>query len=161
MDIVISFFRDTISGSYYFIYATIGLTLMFAIIGYLYKGKYGKVEFKLTTNTTEKANEKKEKNSKKDKKKNIEEVPKQEVQIQEEVSTYNPTPPALGSLKDIPTSPNLNEVQVQEPVQVAPIEPLNQDIVMEVEEPVISEQVVEITPEQTNQINNGSIPEIK
>ncbi|MBQ8892450.1 MAG: hypothetical protein IJ068_06290 [Bacilli bacterium] len=49
MDLILYFIRDTISGTFYFIYASISLICMFAIIGYLLKGKYGKLEIKLAT----------------------------------------------------------------------------------------------------------------
>lgn len=49
MDIILYFFRDEISGMYYFIYAFLCLFFMFAIIGYLFKQKYGKLEIKLNT----------------------------------------------------------------------------------------------------------------
>ena len=54
MDIILYFFRDKITGTYYFIYAFICLMLMFAIIGYLYKQKYAKVEVKLNTSQPKK-----------------------------------------------------------------------------------------------------------
>jgi len=54
MDIILYFFRDKITGTYYFIYAFICLMLMFAIIGYLYKQKYAKVEIKLNTSQPKK-----------------------------------------------------------------------------------------------------------
>ena len=47
MEIILYFFRDTISGIHYFIYAFVCLFLMFSIIGYLFKQKYAKVEIKL------------------------------------------------------------------------------------------------------------------
>lgn len=47
MEIILYFFRDTISGVHYFIYAFVCLFLMFSIIGYLFKQKYAKVEIKL------------------------------------------------------------------------------------------------------------------
>ena len=47
MEIILYFFRDTISGVHYFIYAFVCLFLMFSIIGYLFKQKYAKLEIKL------------------------------------------------------------------------------------------------------------------
>lgn len=47
MEIILYFFRDTISGVHYFIYAFVCLFLMFSIVGYLFKQKYAKVEIKL------------------------------------------------------------------------------------------------------------------
>ena len=40
MDIIIGFFRDTLSGFTYFIYASVILFLIFAIIGYFITKKY-------------------------------------------------------------------------------------------------------------------------
>ncbi len=40
MDLFIKFFRDTISGFTYFIYAMVLLFIIFAIIGYLVTEKY-------------------------------------------------------------------------------------------------------------------------
>lgn len=51
MDIILYFFRDTISGTYYFMYAFVCLLLMFSLIGYLFKDKYAKVTINLGTNT--------------------------------------------------------------------------------------------------------------
>ena len=51
METILYFFRDEISGTHYFIYAFICFLFLFAIIGYLFKQKYGKVEFKLGTNS--------------------------------------------------------------------------------------------------------------
>ena len=42
METIIKFFRDTITGFNYFIYASIILFLIFAIIGYLLTQKYQK-----------------------------------------------------------------------------------------------------------------------
>ena len=58
MDVVLYFFRDTISGMHYVLYALFLLILLFAIIGYLFKQKYGKLEIKFDTSKS-----KKEKNS--------------------------------------------------------------------------------------------------
>ena len=49
MNAVLYFFRDTISGTYYFIYCFFCLLLMFSLIGYLFKQKYMKLEVKLNT----------------------------------------------------------------------------------------------------------------
>ena len=49
MDLLLYFIRDKLSGTYYFIYAFILSMFMFAIIGYLLKEKYGKLEIKLAT----------------------------------------------------------------------------------------------------------------
>ena len=50
MDIILYFFRDNITGIHYLMYAFVCQFLMFALIGYLYKQKYGKLEIKLSTN---------------------------------------------------------------------------------------------------------------
>ena len=49
MEALLYFIRDELSGTHYFIYAFICFILLFAIIGYLFKQKYAKVEFKLAT----------------------------------------------------------------------------------------------------------------
>lgn len=49
METFLYFIRDELSGTHYFIYAFICVVLLFAIIGYLFKQKYAKVEFKLAT----------------------------------------------------------------------------------------------------------------
>ena len=54
MNIILYFFRDTLSGIHYFIYAFILFFLIFSIIGYLLKQKYGKYEIKLATSQSEK-----------------------------------------------------------------------------------------------------------
>ena len=54
MNAILGFFRNTLSGTYYVIYCLVLLTFLFAIVGYLYKQKYAKVEFKLTTSQPKK-----------------------------------------------------------------------------------------------------------
>ena len=49
METILYFFRDSISGVYYFMYAFVCLMLMFSIIGYLFKQKYTRVELKLNS----------------------------------------------------------------------------------------------------------------
>lgn len=67
------FIRDKLTGTHYFIYAFICLTLLFAIVGYLFKQKYAKVQFKLGTSqpviTTPVEENKNSKHEKKEKKK--------------------------------------------------------------------------------------------
>ena len=46
---IIAFFRNTISGAYYVIYVIVLSIFLFAMVGYLFKQKYAKVEFKLST----------------------------------------------------------------------------------------------------------------
>ena len=79
MDVVLYFFRDKIVGIHYFIYASICLFLIFSIIGYLFKQKYGKLEIILNTSQvkTGKIKEIEPKKTKKEKKsKKIEKVGK-------------------------------------------------------------------------------------
>ena len=52
LDMIISLFRDGLSGTRYIIYVIICLTLLFSIVGYLLKQKYGKVEFKVATSAS-------------------------------------------------------------------------------------------------------------
>ena len=170
-DIIVSFFRDEISGSYYVIYCIVCLTLLFAIIGYLFKQKYGKVEFKLAPKKEKKIvkNDSK-KTKKKDKKKGaIEEV---KTPITSAPIAQNPQPrpatpvasasPKTASLADIPTTPTLNAGTPLPPTspttvtsQTAPVSngsPLK--------EPII-ENKVEGQPTKTTPVNTGSIPDIK
>ena len=49
MQDVLYYIRDHLVGTHYFIYAFILFFLMFSIIGYLFKQKYGKYEIKLKT----------------------------------------------------------------------------------------------------------------
>lgn len=60
METILYFFRDSISGIYYVMYAFVCLLLMFSIIGYLFKQKYAKVEIKLNTSQNAYNNSKKE-----------------------------------------------------------------------------------------------------
>ena len=53
MDIILYYIRDNLVGTHYFIYTAILLFLMFAIIGYLFKQKYGKLDVVLNTSQTE------------------------------------------------------------------------------------------------------------
>ena len=55
MEVILYFFRDQIKGTHYFIYAFILSIFMFAIIGYLFKQKYAKLEIKLGTETKQKS----------------------------------------------------------------------------------------------------------
>ncbi len=74
MNAILGFFRNTLSGTYYVIYCLVLLTFLFAIVGYLYKQKYAKVEFKLTTSQPKKEVVKvadKKTSSKKAKNKNV------------------------------------------------------------------------------------------
>ena len=48
------YIRDNLVGTHYFIYAFILLFLMFALVGYLFKQKYGKYEIKLNTSQDQK-----------------------------------------------------------------------------------------------------------
>ena len=61
MDIILYFFRDNIVGTHYFIYAFILLYLMFAIIGYLLKGRYARYNIMLAGGQEEAMKRKKEK----------------------------------------------------------------------------------------------------
>ena len=54
MDIILYYIRDNIVSVHYFIYAFVCFFLMFALIGYLYKQKYAKVEIKLNSSQTKK-----------------------------------------------------------------------------------------------------------
>ena len=54
MDIILYYIRDNIVSVHYFIYAFVCFFLMFALIGYLYKQKYAKVEIKLNSSQPKK-----------------------------------------------------------------------------------------------------------
>ena len=77
LDMIISLFRDGLSGTRYIIYVIICSTLLFSIVGYLLKQKYGKVEFKVATlastakSPTSKPKKEKKVKNKKDKKSNV------------------------------------------------------------------------------------------
>ena len=49
MQELLYYIRDNLVGTHYFIYAFILLFFMFALVGYLFKQKYGKYEIKLNT----------------------------------------------------------------------------------------------------------------
>lgn len=160
MDVIITFFRDQITGIHYFIYAFIGFFFLFAIIGYLFKQKYAKVEIKLNTsqtvNTFNKTSESSKKLSRKEKKAlktkennqgniplNSKEVGNPSVQMNQ-VPISNPkvpmnhqvTPPQGG------ISGSSSQSTVSNSVQNQPIPP--------------------VQPVQNNhQVNNSPIPEIK
>ena len=57
MDFILYFIRDSLSGTVYFIYTFILLMCIFAIIGYMLKQKYGKLEIKLATSQSAGANQ--------------------------------------------------------------------------------------------------------
>ena len=58
MDLILYYIRDSLSGTVYFIYTFILLILIFAIIGYMLKQKYGKLEIKLATSQTNQTQQK-------------------------------------------------------------------------------------------------------
>ena len=84
MEVILYFFRDSISGIYYVMYAFVCLFLMFSIIGYLFKQKYAKVELKL--NSSQPVSKEKTKKQQLDKEKSKEEENKSDI-----VKTANET----------------------------------------------------------------------
>ena len=54
MDIILYYIRDNIVSVHYFIYAFVCFFFMFALIGYLYKQKYAKVQIKLNSSLPKK-----------------------------------------------------------------------------------------------------------
>lgn len=84
MEVILYFFRDSISGIYYVMYAFVCLFLMFSIIGYLFKQKYAKVELKL--NSSQPGTKEKTKKQQLDKEKSKEEENKSDI-----VKTANET----------------------------------------------------------------------
>lgn len=130
MDAILYFFRDTISGTYYFIYCFVCLLLMFSIIGYLFKQKYAKVEVKLNTTqpkTVEKVNEAQNQVSK-----NEQTIQKKEV-IQQKVTRMTPT-----------TTPQKTNINIQP--QVINVNPkvINQNL-NQSQTKVVSNQLQEAT----------------
>lgn len=57
MQTILYFFRDKIVGVHYFMYAFVCILLVFSIIGYLAKLKYGKVQIKLNSSQPSKQEE--------------------------------------------------------------------------------------------------------
>ena len=151
MDIILYFFRDKIVGLHYLMYAFVCLFLMFSIIGYLFKQKYGKLEIILNTSQvkTGKVKEiepyktKKEKKLKKSKKNN------NKIEI-ENVEVIEP-------IKNQSTENITNQQVINQPIQT------NQEIVNQNIDAnnSISNQV-EIKPVVSSQVNlNEGIPEIE
>ena len=71
METILYFMRDKLSGTFYFIYAFILGIFMFAIIGYLLKEKYGRLDIKFVTNQSTSKEKNNDANAKNIKEKNI------------------------------------------------------------------------------------------
>ncbi len=131
------FIRDKISGTHYFIYAFICFLFLFAIVGYLFKQKYAKIEFKLGTGgqqaapPTKKDLKKASKNAKKKGKSKggtpANALPvnnQQPVALQPQVSqTQTIQQPQTGGLQQPTSLPNLN--QTTPSVQTSPTQASN------------------------------------
>ena len=115
MEGIVKFFRDDISGFYYFVYAGILLFFIFAIIGYLVTEKY------IPTSSIEKKNN--EKNKKK-----VLESPVTEQAVQQ-ASTLQPTQVAVSNQQILPqtqqqvanTQPVVNQAVQNVSVQQATV----------------------------------------
>ena len=143
MDVVLYFFRDTLSGTYYFIYCFVCLLLMFSIIGYLFKQKYAKVEIKL--NTSQPQQEEKVKEKQKQVQKNEQVIQKKEVIAQKPIQ-------AISALT--PQKPNIN---VQPQINQGSPQTVNQN---ENIQPSITQQKTQVV-NQNSGVNNtkaNSIP---
>lgn len=168
MDVILYFFRDKIVGTHYFIYAFVCLFLMFSIIGYLFKQKYGKLEIILNTSQVKigKIKEIEPKKTRKEKNKKGK-VPTQIVQ-----TTKQQVPPPIVNQNVASQSNPTNQSVVNQLVSVGIT---NQGEIQEVITPERKEPVSEgvlqqptktLTPQsqvgQSNQVvSNGKIPEIE
>ncbi len=143
LDAIISLFRDFLSGTRYIIYVLICLTLLFAIVGYMFKQKYGKVEFKMSTGKpaddqekvpTASPKDKKVKKSKKEKKsknetKQVAPTPQATPNVAAAQKPAVQTPQPVLQLAKVPlqqsatpatSSPNVSKAtSIQEPTPVA------------------------------------------
>lgn len=143
MSTILYFFRDSITGVYYFIYVFVCLFLMFSIIGYLFKQKYAKVEIKLNTSQPKKTD---------DKQANLD-IKKQENNKQ---------------INEIPVSVNQNAIDNNKIIPDLKIENSNQ-VTSEPIQEIVTEspnQVIQSNNIQTPEINSNQeivdqIPEIK
>ncbi len=117
MDEFLYFIRDYLSGTHYFIYSFICFVLLFAIVGYLFKQKYAKVEFKLKTSgavsavankveDTSKKSKKLFKRDKKDKKEKVQTSPKA---LNTTVNVNQPTPQKVTVVNSNPKVPVSNQ----------------------------------------------------
>ena len=141
MKVILYFFRDSISGIYYVMYAFVCLLLMFSIIGYLFKQKYAKVELKLNSSQEQPILEKKNKKEEKKQAKLKKEELKPNI-----VQTINTTP----NNQSISTN---TVAQESSKIQVQPIQNQNTQVNVPVQQ------------NQQQILNNNeaikTIPEIK
>lgn len=123
MNAILYFFRDTISGTYYFIYCFVCLLLMFSIIGYLFKQKYAKVEIKLNTSQPKLDEKVKEKQNQVPKSDQI--IQKNEVILEKPIqltSTITSQKPNINIQPQVVVTPNLN-TNTQNQTQVVSNQP--------------------------------------
>ncbi len=164
MDIVLYYIRDNLVGTHYFIYAFILWILLFSIVGYLFKQKYGKLEIKL--NTSQSGNQKEEIVETKKKKEKINNKQKNsQVSVQpniksepvkmNKVSNVNIKTPVVSNNtnKEINQTPVLNPTPLPATPQVNNPQPMPNPNQEPIKEPLKTKVV---TPTL-----NGTIPEIK
>lgn len=133
MDSILYFFRDTITGTYYFMYAFVCLFLMFSLIGYLFKDKYAKVTINLGVKEEEEPRKKTKKQAK-------EKVVLNNSNVNQTINKTNP----------VPEQPKIN----QEPLNQQPTQVNYQNLKQTpIQQPTINQQ-------NNNPIVKG-IPEIK
>ena len=150
LDMIISLFRDGLSGTRYIIYVIICSTLLFSIVGYLLKQKYGKVEFKVASSAaTQISKPKKEKKVKTKKEKNSK-VAKGASQVVTPIA--QPQTPAASQAVQRPAVQVTQQqvvqapspTQVQQPVAATPIP----------EPTLVPKSVAQVQYQQWLQINN-------
>ena len=165
MDIILYFIRDTISGTFYFIYAFILFILMFAMIGYLLKTKYAKLNIKFSTSQNSKNNEDVKTNIDLNKvkdngnNKSLETITnsnKIDNKINNNISNLENFEPAKKVNPEPMPNQNLNEVIIPEPM---PNLKTNFDATIE-KTTQVKPKIQILTDEQNLKLNE-SIPELK
>ena len=159
MEIILYFFRDTISGVHYFIYAFVCLFLMFSIIGYLFKQKYAKLEIKLKSSqpsiqeTAEQMTTVQEKNKKLSRKER--KLLKQKNNISNQYSNTTSQPKVKEPIPNQVVSPPVpRQVTVQNTSQPVVSNQPNQQIINQVNKISTSNQALN---QETNLPNNQSV----
>ena len=161
MDAILYYIRDNLVGTHYFIYAFILLFFMFAIIGYLFKQKYGKLDIILNTSQTD--NRKKEADTK-------EKTATKEKTVKEEKKKVNKKEKQVKS--NIEEKKNPVENKQEEPKQMVntqvvlkpeekPKEQLPQVQETAVKQPAVEQQVIQQVVEQPVAQPQTSTVEVK
>lgn len=123
MDIVLYYIRDNLVGTHYFIYAFILFFLMFSIIGYLFKQKYGKLDIKLATSQSKNQKDKEEKIKDKNDK-SLKKIKNNKVEVQTKTDPIKTN--VVTNVNQNTLSSNINNVTPSNPELVKKIEtPIN------------------------------------